>query len=152
MLLKTGLILDINNLYFATKAKYRGRKLLISNYVKKLEEQNHTLVYKIAYSKQRPENCQSFITMLTNIGFECYFDDINWSIAMALRTTEIVTNVDCFVLGSNNFEHGRLLAYAKDKGKITKCFALNVPPLFKRYAECLEIGEDLLSETVEATQ
>ena len=144
-LLKTGLILDVNNLYFAVQSKFGKRKLQITEYVRFLEKLGHTLVYKIAYSRQEADAVPGFVALLKNNGFETNFGNKHWGTAMALRAADIVPNVDCFVLGTNFPDASRILQWAKEKGKITKCFALSIPPFFKQFAECLEIPPEILS-------
>lgn len=121
---------------------------MLKEYARQLEQAGHTLTYKIAYSRQEPKQVRPFLAMLQANGFECHFADTEWQIAMALRAADIVQNVDCFVLGSNNHETGRILHWAKEKGRLTKCFAVNIPPFFAQFAECVEVREDVLSAAV----
>ena len=149
---KTGLIVDINNLYFAIQAKFGKRKLQIVDYVKWLEDRGHVLTYKIAYSRQRADEAPGFVSLLKANGFETHFSNTQWSVAMALRTADIVANIDCLVLGTNYQEAGRILAWAKERGKLTKCFAANIAPFFKQLCDCVEIPEEILSEVVDPTK
>lgn len=128
--------------------KFGNRKLMLKEYTRALEKAGHTLTYKICYSRQEPKQVRPFLTMLQAQGFECYFGNVEWQVAMALRAADIVQNVDCFVLGSNNHETGRILAWAKEKGRLTKCFAVNILPFFAQFADCVEIREDVLSAAV----
>jgi hypothetical protein len=151
-LLKTGLVLDLHNLYFALQGRYGKRKLQIGEYVKYLEKQGHTLTYKIAYGRQKPEDVSGFVDLLRNLGFEVNFGNQQWTTAMALRVADITPNIDCLVLGANFHDAGRMLAWAKERGKLTKCFASDIPPFFKQYAECIEIPPEILSEAVDTTK
>jgi len=146
LLLKTALILDVNNLYFGVQGKFGKRRLQMLEYARSLEKIGHILIHKIAYSRQKPEDAQSFLSILKNNGFECHFGNTQWNVAMALRAADVVPNVDCLVLGSAYHETGRILSWAKEKGKITKCYAVDIPAFFRQFAECIEIGEDVLSE------
>lgn len=150
--LKTGLILDINNLYFAIQGKYGQRRLQITEYIKYLEDRNHLLTFKVAYSRQRMDNVPGFISLLKGCGFELHFGNQHWTTAIALRAADIVPNVDCLILGTNNPDSGRILTWAKEKGKLTKCFASNIPPFFKQFAECIEIPPEILSEAIKSTK
>ncbi len=149
---KTGLIMNVNNLYFAIKRKYGPKRLMIGEYIKKLESMGHTLIYKIAYSNQSPEQGAGFVETLLAHGFEIYYEPRDWSIAMALRLAEILPNIESFVLGSAEFEEGRMLKFAKEHGKITRCFATNIPMMFRPYAECIEIGKELLGDAPNTTK
>lgn len=144
-MLRTAVLLTIDNLYFSVRNKYRGRKLRIENYIQALEQAGHTVTYRFAYSKQREEDCATFVTVLQSQRFECHFGNTPWGIPMALRIADIVANVDSVVLGSNVPELGRILAWAKERGKLTKCFAVGVPAFFSQFAECVEVGEEILT-------
>lgn len=144
-MIRTGLIVDANNLYFSVQSTFAGRRIRFENYVKALEKLGHTLTYKIMYSGQKTEVSENFITALEMLGFECHFGNCQWDIAMALRAADIMPNIDCFVLGSNNEGAGRMLFWAKEHGKIVKCFAHNIPAYYRQMGDCLEISEDLLS-------
>lgn len=148
-LLKTGLLVDINNLYYSLQRKFgKGRRLKMVEYTKHLESLGLTIVHKIAYGQQVSENTVSFVTMLRNEGWEVHFGNTSWAIAMALRAADIAPNLDCFVLGTNFDQAGRILEWMKGKGKLTKCFACDIPQFFRQIAECVEIQESLLSEPV----
>jgi len=149
-LLKTGLILDINNLYFAIQKKHGQRTLKITEYLKKLESRNHLLTYKIAYAK--PESSDGFVQLLHNLGFETHFWKGPYSVAMALRVADIVPNVDSLILGTNSSEATRIFQWAKSKGKITKCFAADIPPFFRQSAECIEIPPEILNAPATAAK
>lgn len=144
-LLKTGLIVDFNNLYFSIQNKYGPKRLQMLEYVKFLEQLGHTLTYKIAFSPQQPDKAQGFITLLKSHGFEIYYGKQNYALDMGLRCADIVPNIDSLVIGSNTKETATILSWAKEKGKITKCFACNIPPFFKEFATCIEIPENLLN-------
>ncbi len=144
--MKTALIVDVSNLYYETMSKYPDRTLRIVDYTKYIEGLGHSLVYKAAYSKQPPDRVQSFSHMLNCNGYETHFGQKPWHVAMALRATEMLPHVDCFILGSNADEMGRVLKFAKNLAKITRCIAVNIPPHFAEFAECIEVPEVLLSE------
>lgn len=143
-MLKTGLIIDIGNLYYSIRSKFGDKRLMVLDYCKHLEDQGHLLNYKIAYSHQKSNEALSFINLLRNNQFECHFGNTSWAIAMALRAADILPNIDCLVLGTNDPEYGRILGYAKDKGKIAKCLACDIPPFFRQFSQCTEITNDLL--------
>jgi uncharacterized LabA/DUF88 family protein len=145
VLYRTALLVDLNNLYHAVQDKFGQRKLMILDYARALQDAGHTLTYKIAYSRQEPKRVRSFLTMLEANGFECHFGDTKWEVAMALRAADVVPNVDCVVLGSNDYEMGRILKWSKEKGRLAKCFAVNIPTFFNQFAECVEIEEGVLS-------
>lgn len=150
--LKTGLIVDINNLYYAIQRKFgKGRKLMMLDYTKFLEELGMQLIHKVAYSRQPADSAVGFTTMLLNEGWEVHFGSTSFAIAMALRATEIAPSVGCFVLGTNFDEAGRILKWMKERGKITRCVACDIPEFFSKFSECTEITEALLSGAVKPT-
>jgi hypothetical protein len=151
-LLKTGLILDINNLYFAIQNRYGKRRLQIGEYLKYLESQGHTLTFKIAYSRQKLEDAPAFVEILRSLGFEIHFGSQHWGTAMVLRAVDITPYVDCVVLGTNFQDAFRVFKWVRDHGKLTKCFATNIPAMFKEIAECVEIPSEILSDPPPATK
>lgn len=146
-MLRTGLIVDANNLYFSIQSAFPGRRVRFEEYLKVLEKLGHTLTFKIIYSRQKVDVAQNFIAALRSQGFEIHLGKTRWDIPMALRAADIVPNVDCLILGSNNEDSGNILAWAKERGKIVKCFAHNIPLHFKQMGDCIEISEDLLEQT-----
>ncbi len=145
--LRTGLIVDVTNLYFEINNKYPNKRLRILDYAKLLEEAGHLLTFKVAYSRQAPGAAQNFAHLLNCHGFETYFGQNSWSVAIALRAAQILPNVDAFVLGSAELEMARLFKYARDMGKITKCFAVNIPIQFETVCQCIEVPESVLDDT-----
>lgn len=142
---KTGLIVDLNNLYFGVQAKYgSGRRVQMVEYIEFLKAAGHEIIHKVAYTRQKPKDMIGFATMLRNEGWELHCGNTSWAIAMALRAADMMPQVDSFVLGTNFDEAGRILQWMKDKGKGTKCFAANIPRFFKQVAECVEIPECIL--------
>lgn len=144
--LRTALIVDVTNLYFEINQKYHNRRLRILDYTQMIEQQGHLLTFKIAYSRQSPSSAQNFAHLLNCHGFETHFGQNPWSIAMALRAAQILPHVDAFVLGSAEPEMLRLLKYARELGKITRCFAVNIPEGFDQFCQCNEVPESLLDE------
>lgn len=107
----------------------------------------HLLTNKIIYSRQKVDVAQNFIAALRTQGFECHVGNTRWDIPMALRAADIMPNIDCFILGSNNQDAEKILSWAKERGRLVKCFAHNIPPFFKQMGDCIEISEDLLFES-----
>lgn len=145
MMLRTGLIVDANNLYFSIQSAFGNRLIRFEEYVKHLEALGHTLTYKVIYSKQKVDVAKNFIIALENQGFEIHFGNTKWDIPMTLRAADMVPNIDCLILGSNNLDAGKILYWAKERGKLVKCFAHNIHPALRQIGECIEITENLLS-------
>jgi hypothetical protein len=145
--LRTGLLVDLNDLYNRIQERFGpNRRLKILNYVHALEGCGHMLTYKIAYSRQTPRQVGPFLSMLKANGFETHFAATQWNVSMALRVAEMIPNIDCLVLGTANAEMSRALEWARRQGKLTKCFAVNIPKHFKQFAECMEVTEEMLYE------
>lgn len=142
--MKTALMIDVSNLYFTIEKLHVGKRLMLLDYAKHLESLGHVLTFKIAYSRQSAQAAQSFTHMLNCNGFETHFGTGPWQVAMALRASEILDSVDCLIIGSNNQELHPVLAFARKAGKITKCFACDVQPATRKFAEVIEIPEALL--------
>lgn len=149
MLLKTALVVDVNNLYFSVQDKFGNRRIQMSKYVESLEKLGHTLTYKIAFSRQKPAQARAFCTLLQETGFELFFGETQIYTAMALKVADVVPTIDSLVIGSNYEEAGRILHWAKNKGKLTKCYGVKLPPRFRQFSTCMEIEEDILDEARE---
>ncbi len=142
---KTGLICDLNNLYFGVQGKYGpSRRVQMVEYVNYLKAAGHEIIHKVAYTRQKPKDMIGFATMLRNEGWELHCGNTSWAIAMALRAADMMPQIEAFVIGTNFDEAGRILQWAKSQGKHTKCFAANIPKFFKQVAECVEIPECIL--------
>ena len=143
-LIRTGLLLDLNSLYFGIEGKFGKKRLLIAEYLKRIESWGLTLTYKLAYSKQRMERSPGFATVLQKYGFRIFDGNFHWHISMALHLAEMIPNIDCFILGSSILDLGELLDWSKNKGIITKCFSVGIPEHFHQFGECIEIDKTLL--------
>ncbi len=152
-LLKTGLLVDLNNLYYGVQDRFgNDRRLMILEYVRFLEQSGHTLMYKVAYSRQAPRQVGGFLSMLKDNGFETNFAANHWNVSMALRAAEMVPNIDCLVIGSSHPEMGRILEWTRKHGKLTKCFSVNIPKYFRQWAETIEVTEGMLNAVTDATK
>lgn len=150
--MKTALIVDVSNLYFTINKLHVGKRLMLLDYAKFLEAAGHTLTFKIVYSRQSADAAQSFTHMLNCNGFETHFGTGPWPVAMALRASEIISQVDCLVIGSNNQELHPILQFARKAGKVTKCFACEIQPATRKFAEVIEIPENLLKDADESSR
>lgn len=150
-MIRTGLILDISNLYFSINDTYPNKRLLITEYTKALEAAGHNLVFRIAYSRQSQNSAQSFMHMLNCHAFETHFGTGPWTVPMALRLTEIIGQIDALVIGSSDEVILPMFQYARKHGKATKCFAVNIPMGMKKLAECIEVPGSLLQEVPNGT-
>jgi hypothetical protein len=143
--MKTGLIVDVSNLYFAINLAHAGRKLMMLDYAKHLEDLGHDLAFKVAYSRQSANSAQSFTHMLNCHGFETHFGTGPWLVPMTLRAAEIIPEVNCLIIGSNDEQFCPVFAYARKAGRKTKCFAVTIPAGMKKHAECIEVPESLMA-------
>lgn len=146
---RAALVLDVHNLYVNSVKKYSGK---VVNYGDLLEEltanQGYDLFHRIAYGKQPVEKCRQFATMLQRSGFELHFGNTPHQIAMSLRIADLIKDraLDTLILGTNYFEAGRILKYARSKGIYTMAIGFDLPPIFEQYAYLLEIQPHLLQE------
>lgn len=139
------LLVDVNNLFRGIQRKFGQRKLRLVEYARALENAGHVLLHKIVFSHQTRGSCQRFVNLLEANGFECHFDLDAWTVPAALRTAEIMHEVDTVILGSTGHEVGRILYWAKQHGKRVICFGVDIPDYMVKFAECHEITEDFLS-------
>lgn len=143
--MKTALIVDVSNLYFAISRLHPGKRLMLLDYVKHLEQLGHVLTFKIVYSRQSANSAQSFTHMLHCNGFETHFGTGPWPVDMALRAAEVLPSVDSLVIGSNSKDLHPIFKFARKEGKLTKCFAVEIPVDTRRYAETLEVPPSILA-------
>lgn len=135
-MLRTGLIVDLNNLYHAVHGKFGNTRLMMARYVERLEA-DHTVLYKVAFGQQR---APQFEALLTNLGFECYFDNCDWAVQIALTAADMLANIDCLVVGSNHPELAQIYRWARKHGKIVKVYACRIPHSLRPCAELMEIN------------
>lgn len=141
---KAALVIDVRNMYTMVGRKFPGQILSYGAAVKALQEKlNVRFVHKVAYIMQSSSKAKHFINFLKTEGFEVHAADVTWNVEIALRCTEIIPSVDALILGSNYNEHGRILRFAREKGKFTYAFGTAFPPGFKNVADLVEIEEAL---------
>ncbi len=144
--MKTGLILDLSNLYTnILKAFGRGSRLRVVSLVEQLEAQGHILVGKAAYSGQYPDDAHKFVGLLQSQGFETWFDATDWSMAMALKSATFCDIADCIIICSSDNRMWRAMDYAKNRGKIVKCISVNTPNWFKQFATVLPLDNAVIT-------
>lgn len=143
--MKSILLLDINNLFHGVRSKYgETKRIQILDYVKKLEEVGHVFTAKVAFNRQPDRVCGKYMHMLACHGFETHVFCRHVMLPMALRLADLYQNADCVVIGSNLADVMILFRWLKDKGKLTKCCAVDIPLTFKQVCEVTEIEEDIL--------
>lgn len=145
--MRTCLVVDVHNLYLGADRKFPGSVVNYAELLKSFSEDN-ALLNKIAYGRQPEEKVRPFATMLRRNGFELSFGNTPHNIEMALKVSEMIERnaFDHLILGTNYFEAGRILKYAKEHGKKTTVFGFELPTIFAQYAECLELDETLIQE------
>lgn len=142
---KAALVVDVRNMYTMVSRTYPNHVLMYADLVKRLEDQyNLRFVQKVAFIMNDPRKAKGFINLLKTLGFETHAAEVLWNVEMALRCAELIPTVDCLVLGTNYNEHGRILRYAKEKGKFTYCVGTNFPKDFRNVAELFTIDESLI--------
>ena len=144
-MIKTGLVLDLSNLYFNIPRVFgKGSKLHVTSLLENIEKNGHTLVSKVAYSNQHADDAHRFVGLLKVHGIETFFDNTDWSIAIALKVAELCDIVDSIIICTSNIQMWRLMHYAKTRGKIVKCMSVNIPHWFKQYGQCLELSSEVI--------
>jgi len=134
-------------MYRAVRETYMNKTVNYLDLVKWLESKHNLIfTYKFAYGKQIPERAQSFITLMRTNGFDVNISDIFWNTEIGVRCAVIMPNVDALVLCSGYYEHGAVLKYAKEQGKITYVVCPNIPNFFKNYATILDFPKEILRE------
>jgi uncharacterized protein YqgQ len=146
--MKTGLLIDVHNLYLAINKKFPGRVLNYTKLVEVLIGEKYDLFYKAAYGRQPEEKVRSFSTMLKKTGFEVYFGNTPHNIEMALKAADLIhtSKLDCLILGTNYFEAGRILRYARDHGIQTMSMGVDLPDFFKSFSQPWELDETLFQD------
>jgi hypothetical protein len=144
--MKTALLVDVHNLYIAINKKHPGKVLNYTALVKFLEDEKYDLFHKVAYGRQPEEKVRSFSTMLKKNGFEVNFGNTPHNIEMALKAADLIhtSKVDTLILGTNYFEAGRILRYARDHGINAISLGIDLPDFFSGFATPVEIEEGFL--------
>lgn len=146
--MKTALLLDVHNLYLSINKKYPGRVLNYTKLVELLQKEGFDLFHKVAYGRQPEEKVRSFSTMLKKNGFEIYFGNTPHNIEMALKAADLIhtSKIECLVLGTNYFEAGRILRYARDHGIQTMSIGVDLPEFFNGFSQVWELDDSLFQE------
>jgi hypothetical protein len=144
--MKTALLIDVHNLYLAINKKHPGKVLNYTALVKFLDDEEYDLFYKVAYGRQPEEKVRSFSTMLKKNGFEVNFGNTPHNIEMALKAADLIhtSKVDTLILGTNYFEAGRILRYARDHGINAISLGVDLPDFFKSFSTLVDIAEGFL--------
>ena len=144
--MKTALLVDVHNLYIAINKKHPGKVLNYTALVKFLEDEQYDLFHKVAYGRQPEEKVRSFSTMLKKNGFEVNFGNTPHNIEMALKAADLIhtSKVDTLILGTNYFEAGRILRYARDHGINAISLGVDLPDFFKSFATPVELEDGFL--------
>lgn len=144
--MKTALLIDVHNLYLAINKKHPGKVLNYTALVKFLDDEQYDLFYKVAYGRQPEEKVRSFSTMLKKNGFEVNFGNTPHNIEMALKAADLIhtSKVDTLILGTNYFEAGRILRYARDHGINAISLGVDLPDFFKSFSTLVDIADGFL--------
>ncbi len=154
-----GVFVDVSNLYYSLKYKYKNRKL---NYKKLLEFiQGYGDISKaIAYGSQMNDQAFAFIRALTHAGFETKFkepkeyikDDTmtrkaNWDVAIAMDMVKMSDEVTMMILASADGDMTPVVEYVQNKGIPVVVIACQISgDLTATAKQCVEIPESLLEE------
>lgn len=146
--MKTALIIDSNNVYLEVSKKYPGRVLSYTNLLDTLTKDGYNLLHRVAYGRQPEEKVRGFATMMKKNGFEIFFGNTPHNIQMALKVAELIhiAKIECLILGTNYFEAGRILQYARSQGVQTKCLGVNVPEFFASFCDVWEMDDAYFQE------
>ncbi len=146
--MKTALIIDSNNVYLEINKKFPGQVLSYTNLLESLESQEYNLLHKVAYGRQPEEKVRGFATMMKKNGFEIFFGNTPHNIQMALKVADLIhtAKIECLILGTNYFEAGRILQYARSQGVQTKCLGVNIPEFFAGFCDVWEMDEAYFQE------
>lgn len=147
-MIKTALIVDIDNLYFMTRQKH-GKTFHYQNYLAHLDKAGYRVTHKVAFGRQPRAQASEFATALERLGFEMRLGDTEWAIEMALTAARVIDEVECIVLGTSVPQAGRIFVYAKERGKVTVCMASSIPSFFRKLAQCIEIPKEILNEVAQ---
>lgn len=145
--MRTCLIVDVHNLYLGAERRFPGSVVNYNEMLHGLSETNDIL-NRIAYGKQPEEKVRAFATMLRRNGFELSFGNTPHNIEMALKVAEMIErrSFDHLILGTNYFEAGRILKFARERGIKTTAIGFELPEIFGHYADLIEIDETLVQE------
>lgn len=146
--MRSAIVIDVHNLYVGAIKKFPGQVLNYGELLKYFEETGNDLFHKIAYGKQPVEKVRQFATMLQRNGFELHFGNTPHNIEMSLRVSQLIQDkaMDHLILGTNYFEAGRILKYARSKGIYTTVVGFDLPAVFSQYAYMLEVESEMLQE------
>jgi DNA-binding LacI/PurR family transcriptional regulator len=146
--MKTAILCDVHNLYIAINKKYPGKVLNYTALINFLVAQEYDLFHKVAYGRQPEDKVRSFSTMLKKNGFEVQFGNTPHNIEMSLKAANLIhtSKIDTLIVGTNYFEAGRILRYAKDHGINAIAMGCELPSFFESFSTMWELEPEFLQD------
>lgn len=146
---RTLLVVDCHNLFVEGGKLYPGKIVNYTNLLRGYTEGlGLELMQKVAYGRQPEDAVISFATLLKKLGFSLHFGGNSHNVQMALRVAQAVCGrtIDNLVVGTNYYEAGSLLQFARDQGIRTYAFGFNLPPVFSNLAETYELDPAVMQD------
>lgn len=144
MLSRAGLVVNVNQLYLNAQEALGCGIVHYINFQQWVESLGHTLAFKIAYSRQKPEKVKGFYDLLVNKQWEVHFGPQSWNLQMALRAVEILPKIDVLILAGVVPDSFHMLTHARSAGTPCKIVDYHIPQEFRQLAECVFMPKGLV--------
>lgn len=156
--MRIGVYVDTCNLYHCVRARFDGRKLDYSKYLKFLEPIGDIVITK-AYGAQAQNEAKPFIIFLKKLGFETYWKGIkfydqnrqnnnakaDWDVGIAMDIVRDVPNLDLVVLGTADSDLAPLVDWVQEQNTQVIILATKISRELQQSAhKCIEVTEDMV--------
>lgn len=158
---RIGIFVDLSNLYFCVKARYKARKIDYRKFYDFIADLGEIRL-AIAYGSQIDNQAETFIHQLKEIGFLTKFKTpkewhdaspgrsrrkADWDVGITLDVVQMCERLDLVVLATADGDLEPVVSYCMQKGIAVIILACNISRDLRDTAtECIEIPESLLEE------
>lgn len=153
---RIGIFMDVSNLYYSTINKFKGRKLNYRKYLDYIKDLG-IIVQSIAYGAQLKDEAKSFISCLSNMGFEIKYkkpktwvnDGVikrkaDWDVGIAIDIVRLHQNFDLIVLGTADGDMAPVVKWLLEKGIKVIILGSGISTELMDLTRCIEIPESFM--------
>lgn len=154
---RTGLFVNVNNLFHYIAKRWEGKRLNYNEFINAIDNsEEYNLVIQIAYGTHHNDSVQKFQNALQSVGFELKYKLIEpgayytWDAGMAVDMCTWAEKLDNIIIGAGNRELVPVVEYLKSRGVKVTVYAATIHKELRQAAhEVVEIEEWMLIDPAE---
>jgi hypothetical protein len=151
--MRTMVLVDVTNLYYAASRKWHGKKIDYEKITKKVLGDNTNVEVMLAYGGFR-RHYMNFVKIMQNMGYDFRFKEINeycphvsWTAKMTLDSTGR-GDIEKYIFMSNDYGLVDLYEHLKSHKRYVEVWAPSLPLAIQRAAdEVFEFGDNYCADT-----